>query len=88
MNGTRSTRLRIPFKKSRPTFVDVCDRYVYMGGMDLATCRDVAERVDLSLSDVLYLPLGHEIVFERDRRPTMTERWHITEGPDWQALYQ
>lgn len=69
------------------TIVNNCDRYVYMGGMDLATCRDIAARTDMPLSDVLYLPLGHEIIFERGRRPVTTERWHITEDPDWQALY-
>ena len=68
------------------TIINNCDRYVYMGGMDLRTARNIAERMNLPLSDVLYMPLGREFIFERGRTPVVTERWHITEDPDWQAL--
>lgn len=51
--------------------------------MDLATCRSVAERMSLPLPEVLYMPLGREFLFQRGRRPVVTERFHITEDPEW-----
>jgi hypothetical protein len=32
------------------------------------------------------MPLGQVFIFERGRKPVITERWHITEDPEWQAL--
>lgn len=66
------------------TIINNCDRYVYLGSMDLVTCRSIAERMSLPLAEVLYLPLGKEFLFERGSRPRVTERFHITEDPDWQ----
>ena len=68
------------------TIINNCDRYVYMGGTDLRTAQNIADRMNLPLSDVLYMPLGQEFIFERGRRPVVTDRWHITEDPGWQAL--
>ena len=65
------------------TIINNCDRYLYLGGMDLATCRSVAERMSLPLPEVLYMPLGREFLFQRGRRPVVTERFHITEDPEW-----
>ncbi len=70
------------------TVINNCDRYIYMGGMDLETCRNIAERMNISPSDVLYLPLKKEFVFQRGQRPIQTERWHITENKIWQTLYK
>ena len=68
------------------TIINNCDRYIYMGGMDILTCRDIAERMAMPLGDILYLPLGKEIIFERGTRPCITERWHITEDAEWRAI--
>ena len=70
------------------TIINNCDRYIYMGGMDLLTTRNIAERMNLPLADVMYMPLGQEFIFERGRKPVITSRWRITEDPDWQALHQ
>lgn len=67
------------------TIINNCDHYVYLGGMDLATCRNIAERMSLPLPDVLYMPLGQEYLFQRGHRPVVTERYHIMDDPDWQA---
>ena len=68
------------------TIINNCDRYIYMGGTDLKTARNIADRMNLPLADVLYMPLGQVFIFERGRKPVITERWHITEDPEWQAL--
>ena len=68
------------------TIINNCDRYVYLGGMDLATCRNIAERLSAPLGDVMYMPVGSEIVFRRGTRPVWTERYRIREDPEWQRL--
>ena len=61
------------------TIINNCDTYVYFGGMDLATCKNISLRLNSPLEDVLYLPPGKEIVFRRGSRPVVTERYHIYE---------
>lgn len=68
------------------TIINNCDRYVYLGGMDLLTCQNIALRLNLPLSDVLYMPLGTEYIFERGRAPVKTERYSITEDPEWRNI--
>lgn len=68
------------------TIINNCDRYIYMGGSDLATCQSMAQRLGKSLSDVLYMPLGTEYILERGRKPVFTSRWQITDDADWKAL--
>lgn len=63
------------------TIINNCDRYIYLGGSDLATCRNIAERLGQPISDVLYMPLGREYVFQRGHKPVFTERYPITEDP-------
>ena len=65
------------------TIINNCDHYVYMGGMDLMTCRNIAERAGRPLGEVMYMPIGTVIIFERGRRPVTTERLHIMEDPAW-----
>ena len=69
------------------TIINNCDRYVYMGGMDLSTCRNIAERTGVSLPDILYMPLGREYVFERGSRPVFTERYRITDDEEWIQMH-
>lgn len=68
------------------TIINNCDRYIYMGGSDLATCQSMAQRLGKPLSDVLYMPLGTEYILERGRKPVFTNRWQITEDADWKKL--
>ena len=65
------------------TIINNCDHYVYMGGMDLITCRNIADRTGSPLRDIMYMPLGQVIIFERGRQPVTTDRLHILEDPDW-----
>lgn len=68
------------------TIINNCDHYIYLGGMDLLTCQNIALRLNLPLSDVLYMPLGTEYIFERGSVPVKTERYAITEDPEWQKI--
>ena len=65
------------------TIINNCDRYIYMGGMDLTTCRNIAERAGENLREILYMPIGQEIVFQRGSWPVKTARNPITRDPAW-----
>lgn len=68
------------------TIINNCDHYIYLGGMDLLTCQNIALRLNLPLSEILYMPLGTEYIFERGKTPVKTERYHITDELEWQKI--
>lgn len=67
------------------TIINNCDTYVYLGGMDLDTAKNVSQRLLLPLKDVLYMPIGLEYVFRRGMYPMVVERYRIRDNVLWQA---
>lgn len=61
------------------TIVNNCDTIVYLGGMDLETCEDMAKRLNVPLSEVLYMPLETAVVIERGSEPVVKKRYQIFE---------
>lgn len=59
------------------TIINNCDTYLFMGSMDLKTGRNVSERINLPLDEVLYMPIGREFIFRRGQRPVITQRYDI-----------
>lgn len=70
------------------TIIDNCDTYVYMGGMNLRTCRNISERLNMPIEDILYMPLGKEIIFRRGQLPVFTERYNILDNSMYQQITQ
>lgn len=68
------------------TIINNCDHYIYLGGMDLLTCQNISLRLNLPLSEILYMPLGTEYIFERGKTPVKKERYHITDELEWQKI--
>ncbi len=68
------------------TIINNCDTYVYMGGMDIATCRKISERLNVPLEDVLYMPIGEEIIFRRGSRPVKTQRYDVLKNEMYQRM--
>ena len=68
------------------TIIDNCDTYVYMGGMNLQTCRSISERLNIPLEDVLYMPIGQEIIFRRGQKPIITQRYDTFSNSDYKAV--
>lgn len=66
------------------TIINNCDTYLYMGGMDLRTAQNVSLRLNAPLDEVLYMPIGQEILFRRGQRPIVTQRYDIRKN----SLYQ
>lgn len=61
------------------TILDNCDTYIYMGGNDISTARNVAERINKPVSTVLSLPLEDVIVMRRGHKPVTAHRYRTFE---------
>ena len=70
------------------TIINNCDTYVYIGGMDIATCRKISERLNVPLEDVLYMPVGQEVIFRRGQRPIVTQRYNVMNNKMYQSITQ
>jgi type IV secretory pathway TraG/TraD family ATPase VirD4 len=68
------------------TIINNCDTYVYMGGMDIKTARNISERINLPLEDVMYMPVGDVMIFRRGQRPIMTTRYDIYHDREFIAV--
>ena len=68
------------------TIINNCDTYVYLGGMDLNTCRNISLKANLPLEDVLYMPVGSEMIFRRGQKPIFTERYHTMEDERYRKI--
>lgn len=68
------------------TIINNCDSYVYMGGMDLKTGQNISMRLNAPLEDVLYMPVGQEIIFRRGSRPLVTTRIDLSNHKEYQKI--
>ncbi len=59
------------------TIINNCDTYVYMGGMDLETCKNASLRMNAPLSDIISMPVGRVYVCRRGMKPAVTERYPL-----------
>lgn len=59
------------------TIINNCDTIVFLGSMDLETGRSISMRANRPLEDVLYMPIGSEIIFRRGMKPIFTKRYNI-----------
>ncbi len=73
-------------KQDSVSIINNCDTFVFLGGMDFETCRDVSLRLNAPLEDVLYMPIGREIVFRRGQKPIVTTRYPTREHKTYQKL--
>ena len=73
-------------ERNTKTIINNCDTYVYMGGMDIDTCRHISVRLNWPLDDVMYMPIGQVVVFRRGERPVVTRRYNVTANPLYQEM--
>ncbi len=59
------------------TIIGNCDTYVYMGGNDIETAASVAERCDVPMKKILYMPVGTVWIFRRGQNPIQTLNFDI-----------
>ena len=61
-----------------------CSSYVYFpGGMDLTTCRNVSQRLDLPLPEVMYAPTNKVMVMQSGKQPVTVPRYDIFNSTEY-----
>jgi hypothetical protein len=73
------------------TIINNSDTYLFMGGNDLATARNISERANIPLDDALYVPIGKEWIFRRGYKPIYIKRYNIFADRAYQdatAMYE
>ena len=68
------------------TIINNCDTYIFLGGMDLLTARNISVRLNCPLDEVLYMPIGDEIIFRRGQRPILTTRYDVRKDKQYQDV--
>jgi len=62
-------QLRSLFGYDAETIIANCDSYVYLGGSDIETARNIATRSGTAIRKTLYMPIGGVWVFRRGSKP-------------------
>ncbi|MBR1855059.1 MAG: type IV secretory system conjugative DNA transfer family protein [Lachnospiraceae bacterium] len=70
------------------TIINNCDTYVYMGGMDITTCRNISLRMNKPLDKVMQMPLEQVVVFRRGYQPMVARRYQTLSDPVYLQLLE
>ena len=70
-------QLRNAYGEDAQTIIGSCDTYVYLGGNDVETARNIAQRVDLPLGRILYMPVGTNWIFRRGQQPVEAKNFDL-----------
>ena len=63
-----------------------CDTYAYFGCCDLKTAKNISERLNVPLDEVLYMPLAKVVLFRRGNKPIIAKRYNIKENKLYQKI--
>lgn len=56
-----------------------CDTIVFLGSLDIETCKEISIRIGQSLEDILSMPIGKAVVSRRGQKTIITNRYPILE---------
>ena len=71
-------------ERAATTIINNCDTYVYMGGMDDATCYHVARRAKVPVDEIFELPTEMMYLFRRGQKPIRTKRYQTLDDDVYQ----
>lgn len=64
-----------------------CSCYVYFpGGMDLTTCKNVSQRLDVPITDIMYAPMEQVIVMQSGKKPVIVPRYDILHSQEYEEF--
>lgn len=75
-----------PYEAS--TIENNCDSLVFMGSLDIETCRAFAARLNMPLGEVLSMPLGKVVVVRRGSKPVITDRYPVFEDEYYPSYHE
>lgn len=66
------------------TILDNVSAYVYFpGGLDITTCRNISQRMDVPMSDIMYAPMGKVIIMQSGKKPITVPRYDIYRSQEY-----
>lgn len=68
--------------------IDNCDTYIFMGGNNYDTAKSISLKLNVPLEEILYLPVGQEIVFRRGQKPIITGRYDVFRNEYYRKITQ
>lgn len=68
------------------SIVNSCNNVVFLGGSDLETCREMAERLNRPLDNVLYKDKNTIFVFRQGEKPIVTTPYNLKAHPYYSQL--
>ena len=74
-------------KSEATTIINNCDTYVYFGGMDDETCRNISQRRNIPVEDVYAMPLEQVMLFRRGSKPVTARRYQTYDDDLYKELF-
>ena len=71
------SQLRKAYGEDCRTIIGSCDTYVYLGGNDVETAKNVAQRANLPLKSILHMPIGTNWIFRRGQQPVKARNFDL-----------
>lgn len=70
-------QLRQMYGTDAVTILDNCDSYVYLGGNNMETAKNISLRLNVPMDEVLSMPVGQAVIFRRGQQPVVTQRYDV-----------
>ena len=68
------------------SIVNSCNNVVFLGGSDLETCQEMAQRLNRPLDTVLYKDMKTIFVFRQGEKPIITKTYNLKSHPNYSKL--
>lgn len=69
------------------TLLNNCSTYVYFpGGMDLATCRSISQRLDVPMTDIMYASPGKVVIMRSGVKPIVIPRYDTLNSKEYKQF--
>ena len=86
------SQLRNAYGEDWRTIIGSCDTYVYLGGNDVETAQNVAQRANVPTSRILNMPVGRNWIFRRGQQPVEAKNFDLDAfekeslGSHWKSM--
>ncbi len=68
------------------SILNSCNNVVFLGGSDIETCQEMAQRLNKPLENVLYKDLQTIFIFRQGEKPIITKTYNLKGHPNYQKL--
>ena len=68
------------------SIINSCNNVVFLGGSDIETCNEMAQRLNRPLESVLYKDLQTIYIFRQGEKPIITKTYNLKSHPSYSRL--